>query len=218
MGDLDDEGQTLLLALALAGRGRSEDANVQLRRWRLPCRLCRPKASTLEDLLRAELALAAPRFGGYLRCVVVAAKAARRMPPPEDMRRRFATPALALLVYVAAMTAFIYGFEHRADADRAEEIGADEVVIISSVALLHVALGAVVGQVWVVAVALFLPALIAVPAGGYPGGWPEGSVASSMLVQEMVYGVPLVVLGLAGRWLFERQRRAGARRKTPRPT
>jgi hypothetical protein len=57
-----------------------------------------------------------------------------------------AVPISALLIYAGAMVAYIYGFEHRPDADYAREIGPDEVLVLASVAMLHLALGAVVGR------------------------------------------------------------------------
>jgi hypothetical protein len=68
-----------------------------------------------------------------------------------------ALTAFTLLVYAAAMTAYIYGVEHRPDADYAREEGADELVIFAIVALLHIALGVVVGR----------RALIAPPLPGF---------------------------------------------------
>jgi hypothetical protein len=64
----------------------------------------------------------------------------------DAVRLPSAVTVLALLVYAAAMTAYIYGFVHRPDADYAQEVGADEAVIFASVALLHVVLGFVISQ------------------------------------------------------------------------
>jgi hypothetical protein len=86
----------------------------------------------------------------------------------EGVRLRSALAPLALLVYVVAMTAYIYAFVHRPDADQAQEVGADEVVILSSIALLHIALGFVIGRRAILAP--LLPVAIAIPAGDYPGG------------------------------------------------
>jgi hypothetical protein len=125
-------------------------------------------------------------------------------------------PTVALLIYVVAMTAYVYGFEHRSDADFAREYGAGAWAVLISVALSHVAFAAVVGRWWVL-LAPTLPVLIAIPAGGYPGGWPEGSVAESIAFQELVYGIPLMLLGLIGRRGIDRlvaARRANGRSKS----
>ncbi len=127
------------------------------------------------------------------------------------MERRFTASTVALLAYAAAMTAYVYGFEHRPDADRTREIGVDEVAVFSSVALLHLALGAVVAR-WLVLLAPSLPVLIALPAGDYPGGWPENPVAASIFLQEAVYGLPLVALGVLARWLLDHRRGAASLR------
>ena len=105
---------------------------------------------------------------------------------------------LTITLFIVGMTLFVYGFEHRADADRARETGADEAVVLMCVALLHVALGAVLR--WKALPALLLPGVIALPAGGYPGRWPEGSVAQTMFTSELVYGVLLVAFGGAIAW------------------
>ena len=120
-------------------------------------------------------------------------------------------PALALLVYAASMTAYIYGFEDRPDADYAREYGADEYAVLSSVALLHVALGALVRRWQVLFAPLLVPFLIALPAGDYPGGWPEGPVSVAILLQELFYGLPLVALGVVARWIFDRRMQARRR-------
>jgi hypothetical protein len=135
------------------------------------------------------------------------------------VRRRVSVPTAVLLAYVAVMTAYVYAFEHRSDADFAREYGADEWAVLSSVALLHFALGAAVGRWWIL-LAPVLPVLIAIPAGGYPGGWPEGSVAESILFQELVYGISLVLLGVIARRGIDRLRRANRtknRSTTPSP-
>ena len=110
------------------------------------------------------------------------------------MRLPSALAPLAWVFYVAAMTAYIYGFLHRPDANQVREQGADEALIYVGIALLHVVLGFVVGRR-----ALFapiLPIVIAFPAGGHPGGWPESPVWLVVLVHELFVGLPLVALGV----------------------
>jgi hypothetical protein len=101
------------------------------------------------------------------------------------------------------MTAYIYAFVHRPDADYAQEVGADEVAILASVALLHVALGFVLGLLAILAP--LLPIVIAIRAGDYPGGWPEGPVWLGMLLNEIFIGVPLIALGIAIRAIADRR-------------
>jgi hypothetical protein len=121
---------------------------------------------------------------------------------------------LVLLVYAAAMTAYIYAFVHVPEPDYASEVGAAEAAILAVVVLLHVAVGFVL--VWPLAIlAPLLPVAIAIPAGDYPGGWPEGPVWLGVLLNEIFFGVPLVALGIAFRALADR--RIGAR-ATPRST
>lgn len=119
------------------------------------------------------------------------------------MKLPSALAPLAVVVYVAAMTAYIYAFVHRPDADFASEIGPDEVAVFASVALLHVALGFVVGP-RALAVPL-IPVVIAIPAGDYPGGWPEGPVWLGVLGNELFLGIPLVALGIALRAIADRR-------------
>jgi hypothetical protein len=121
---------------------------------------------------------------------------------------------LVLLGYVAAMTAYIYAFVHVPEPDYASEVGAAEAVMLAGVALLHVALGFVI--FWPLAIlAPLLPVVIAIPAGDYPGGWPEGPVWLGVLLNEVFFGVPLIALGFAIRALADRRMQA---RSTPRST
>lgn len=108
------------------------------------------------------------------------------------------------------MVAYIYGFEHRPDADRAREIGPDELLVLATVALLHVALGAVVGR-WPVLLAPVLSILIAIPAGDYPGRWPEIPVAATLTYQMLFFGIPLVTLGAVTRSALGRRHRGSGR-------
>ncbi len=128
------------------------------------------------------------------------------------IRERFRTAAWALVVYCGAMTVYVYAFEHREDADYARQTGADEILVLLSVALLHVALGAVVGR-WPVALAPALAVVIAVPAGDYPGGWPDIPVAATIATQMLLFGVPLVAIGVVLRRMMIHRGRA---RLTPR--
>jgi hypothetical protein len=122
---------------------------------------------------------------------------------PEGVRLPSALAPLAWLVYVVAMTAYIYAFVHRPEPDQAHEVGAAELAIIASVALLHVALGFVIGPLAILAP--LLPIVIAIPAGDYPGGWPEGPVWSGILLQEMFIGLPLIALGIGIRAIADRR-------------
>ena len=108
---------------------------------------------------------------------------------------------LTLALFVVGMTLYVYGYEHRADADYAREEGLDEVLVLVGAAALHIALGAVLRLLAIPA--LLLPSIIAIPAGDYPGGWPEVPVAMAMFFQEAFYGLPLVVLGMVIRWSYE---------------
>jgi len=127
------------------------------------------------------------------------------------MGQRVTAPTLALLLYAAAMAAYVYGFEHRPDADRAREVGVDEVAVLASVALLHLALGAVVAR-WLVLLAPVVPVLIALPAGDYPGGWPDQPVAAAILLQEALFGLPLTALGVLVSQLLGRRPAPGSGR------
>jgi hypothetical protein len=121
---------------------------------------------------------------------------------------------LVLLVYVAAMTAYIYAFVHRPEPDYASEVGAAEAVILAGVALLHVALGFVI--FWPLAIlAPLLPVVVAIPAGDYPGAWPEGPVWLGVLLNEIFFGVPLIAVGIAIRAIADRRMRP---RGTPQST
>ena len=115
--------------------------------------------------------------------------------------------ASALLIYCGAMTAYVYAFEHREDADYARQTGADEVLVLASAALLHVAFGALVGR-WAIVLAPVLAVLIAAPAGDYPGGFPDIPVAAAIAIQMTLFGIPLVALGVVLRWMMRRRSRA----------
>ena len=108
--------------------------------------------------------------------------------------------ALVLTSFLIGLTLFIYGYEHRADADYAREEGLEEAFVLASAALLHIALGAALR--FKAVPALLLPVFIAIPAGSYPGGWPEVPVAMAMFFQELFFGLPLVVLGMAIGWTY----------------
>ena len=101
---------------------------------------------------------------------------------------------LMLALFVAGMTLYVYGYEHRGDADYAREEGLGEVLVLAAAASLHVALGAVL-RLWAIPALLF-PVVVAIPAGRYPGGWPEVPVAMAIFFQEMYFGLPLVLLGI----------------------
>ena len=121
----------------------------------------------------------------------------------EGVRLPSALAPLAWVVYLAAMTAYIYAFLDRPDANQVREQGADEALIYAGIALLHVVLGLVVGRRALIAP--ILPIVIAVPAGGYPGRWPEGPVWLEVLFHELFIGLPLVALGVAIRALADRR-------------
>ena len=99
-----------------------------------------------------------------------------------------------LALFVAGMTLYVYGYEHRGDADYAREERLGEVLVLAAAAALHIALGAVL-RLWAIP-ALLLPVVIAIPAGSYPGGWPEMPVAGVLFFQEMTFGLLLVFLGI----------------------
>ena len=119
------------------------------------------------------------------------------------MRLPSALAPLVWLVYVAAMTAYIYAVVHRPEPDYVREVSAAEAVILASLALLHVALGFVSGPRAILA--LLLPIVIAIPAGDHPGGWPEGPVWLEMFVNGVFFGLPLVALGIAIRAIAGRR-------------
>jgi hypothetical protein len=125
----------------------------------------------------------------------------------EDVQRPLAIQAFALVVYTAAMTAYVFGFEHRPDADYAREIGVDELAIFVSASLLHVGLGAVLG--WRALFVVFLPVVIAIPAGEYPGRWPEGPVWAGMFYSAAFLGAPLAALGVGISAIADRRVRRG---------
>ena len=130
------------------------------------------------------------------------------------MRLPSALAPLVLLVYVATMTAYIYAFVHRPEPDYASEVGAAEAAVLAGVVLVHVALGFVIS--WPLAIlAPLLPVVIAIPAGDYPGGWPEGPLWLGILLNEVFLGVPLVALGIAIRAMADRRMRP---RGTPQST
>ena len=130
------------------------------------------------------------------------------------MRLPSAVAPLVLLVYVATMTVWIYAFVHQPEPDRASEVGAAEAAVLASAVLLHVAVGFVIFWPFAILVPL-LPVVIAIPAGDYPGGWPEGPVWLGILLNEAFFGVPLVALGIAMKALADR---AWSRAGTPRST
>ncbi len=118
-----------------------------------------------------------------------------------------AVPAGVLVIYAGALSAFVYAFEHREDADRARQTGPDELLVRGSVAALHLLLGFAIGQ-WRAVLAALFPFLVAIPAGEYPGRWPEGYVAETILLQELVFGGPLILIGVGIRRLLGRRRSA----------
>ena len=111
-------------------------------------------------------------------------------------------PLVTLTLFAVGMTIYIYGYEHRADADYAREEGVGEALVLACAAVLHVFLGAVLRLRAIPA--LVLPIVVAIPAGDYPGGWPEVPVAYAMLIQEMFFGIPLVLLGSIIAWAYGR--------------
>jgi hypothetical protein len=119
----------------------------------------------------------------------------------DPMRPIRPDQVLVLAVFAVGMTLYVYGYEHRADADYAREEGLDETFVLASATLLHVVLGAALR--FKAVPALLLPIIVAIPAGNYPGGWPEVPVAMAMFFQEMFYGLPLVLLGIVIGWTFE---------------
>jgi hypothetical protein len=125
-----------------------------------------------------------------------------------------AVAPLVLLVYVAAMTSYIYVYVHRPEPDYAREVGAAEGVLLAIIVLLHVALGFVIFWPFAILAAL-LPTVIAIPAGDHPGGWPEGPVWLEMFGNWVFFGLPLVALGIAIRAIADRRMQS---RATPRST
>jgi hypothetical protein len=111
-------------------------------------------------------------------------------------------PLVTLTLFAVGMTIYIYGYEHRADADYAREEGVEEAFVLACAAVLHVVLGAVLRLKAIPA--LVLPVVLAIPAGDYPGGWPEVPVAYALFVQELFFGIPLVLLGFTIAWAYDR--------------
>lgn len=121
----------------------------------------------------------------------------------EGVRLPSVLAPLVLLVYVAAMTTYIYAFVHQPEPDYVREVAAAEAAILVGLALLHVALGFVIGPRAILA--LLLPIAIAIPAGDHPGGWPEGPVWLEVLLNEVFFGLPLLAFGIAIRAIADRR-------------
>jgi hypothetical protein len=109
-------------------------------------------------------------------------------------------------VFCALMTVYIYAWEHRPEPDYSDEPeNAFDVIVPVGALSLHVVTGFAIGRWWALALA-FAPIVIAIPAGDYPGGWPELPVAFTMLFQELYLGLPALAIGVLARRLVERRR------------
>lgn len=122
---------------------------------------------------------------------------------------------LAAAVYAVLVTVYVYAWEHQPEPDASHEPeNAVEVIVPVSLLALHVVTGFAVGRPWVLALA-FVPALVALPAGEYPGGWPEVPVFLVMLTQGFIFFLPCLAAGLVVRLLFERRRQRRGRSPQP---
>jgi hypothetical protein len=108
----------------------------------------------------------------------------------------------AWLGFVAGALVYVYGYENRhVEEDYASELTATTGLALLAWTLLQVLAAFVIAKPH----AVFLPVaavLLAIPAGEYPGGWPEYPVALGVFYFELL-ATPLVVLGAV----------AGARRR-----
>jgi hypothetical protein len=122
---------------------------------------------------------------------------------------------LVTALYVVLATVYVYAWEHQPEPDYSHEPenAVDLIVPISFLAL-HFATGLAVGRLWVLALAL-VPFLVAIPAGEYPGGWPEVPVWLVMLTQGFAFFLPCLAAGLVVRLLFERRRQKRGRSPQP---
>ena len=104
--------------------------------------------------------------------------------------------------YLALMTIWIYAVVDRTEADRTAWL-------LPALVLLQIAVGFVVGRWWAVVLPLLLVP-ISIPAG-YPPITPDSAEPFPVFFSvgvAAVFAVPLVVLGLAARIVYER--RAGS--------
>jgi hypothetical protein len=113
-----------------------------------------------------------------------------------------------VIVYACLALVWIYGV---LNTDRTDERVADESFWNSYSAALVVggvvvATAFLVGRWWAPALAL-LPAVLALPAGYEPDGYPEVPIWFYLGAQGLIFGVPLMAGGVGLRWLFELVRR-----------
>jgi peptidoglycan/LPS O-acetylase OafA/YrhL len=112
------------------------------------------------------------------------------------------TTLVAVVIYLALALLWIYGVLNR---DRSDERMADDTFWNSYTAALLVggvvaATGFLVGRWWAPALAL-LPAILALPAGYEPDGYPEVPIWLYLGAQGLIFGVPLMAAAVALRWI-----------------
>ncbi|HET7856979.1 MAG TPA: hypothetical protein VFL41_11035 [Gaiellaceae bacterium] len=117
---------------------------------------------------------------------------------------------LPAAVFCVLMTIYVYAWVHQPEPDYSNEPeNAIDVIVPTAVLVLHLATGFAIGRWWALVLALF-PVVVAIPAGDYPGGWPELPVAFTMISEEVV-GLLALAGGVLARRLLEhrRERHAG---------
>jgi hypothetical protein len=118
---------------------------------------------------------------------------------------------LAVGTYCVLMTVYVYAWEHQPEPDYSHEPeNAIEVLVPLGALALHLVTGFAVGRWWALALAL-VHGIVAIPAGDYPGGWPELPVAFAMFGQGLWFGLPALAVGVAVRRLVGRRRQPAPR-------
>jgi hypothetical protein len=119
-------------------------------------------------------------------------------------RNRFDLVAVA--GYCLLMTVYVYAWVHQPEPDYSKEPeNAVDVLVPIGALVLHLVTGFAIGRWWALALALF-PVVVAIPAGDYPGGWPELPVAFTMASEELMFGLPALAIGVAARRLLARRK------------
>jgi hypothetical protein len=123
-----------------------------------------------------------------------------------DMLYRQARSVATALAYVVATAVWVYaGVEQQRDA--LEWPWFDWPRIIVAVVVLHFAVGILIGRLWALALPLGA-VLVAVPAGDFPGGYPEVPVWIWLAFTLFWAGVPALLAGMAVRAAARRRRAA----------